>query len=114
MCQYHNHVERQRRGRCENRNFLPIDVDSAAGRLGLEDRGTIRPGAWADLAVFDGQTFRERGTVAAPNLTAQGMVHVLVNVLTFMPPVTHSPASRSLQGATETKRRAAGYFRETS
>ena len=50
-----------------------------AGRLGLEDRGTIRPGAWADLAVFDGQTFRERGTVAAPNLTAQGMVHVLVN-----------------------------------
>ena len=50
-----------------------------AGRLGLEDRGTIRPGAWADLAVFDGQTFRERGTVAAPNLTARGMVHVLVN-----------------------------------
>ena len=44
-----------------------------------KDRGTIRPGAWADLAVFDGQTFRERGTVAAPNLTARGMVHVLVN-----------------------------------
>ena len=50
-----------------------------AGRLGLEDRGTIRPGAWADLAVFDGQIFRERGTIAAPNLTAEGMVHVLVN-----------------------------------
>ena len=50
-----------------------------ASRLGLEDRGTIRPGAWADLAVFDGQTFRERGTIAAPNLTAQDMVHVLVN-----------------------------------
>ena len=50
-----------------------------AGRLGLKDRGTIRPGAWADLAVFNGHTFRERGTIAAPNLTAQGMVHVLVN-----------------------------------
>ena len=41
--------------------------------------GRSAPGAWADLAVFDGQTFRERGTIAAPNLTAQGMVHVLVN-----------------------------------
>ena len=40
MCQYHNHVERQRRGRCENRNFLPIDVDSAAGR----PPGSGRPG----------------------------------------------------------------------
>ena len=50
-----------------------------ASRLGLADRGTIRVGAWADLAIFDPDTFAERGTTFEPNQTASGMVHVLVN-----------------------------------
>ncbi len=50
-----------------------------AGRLGLSDRGVIRKGAWADLAVFDPHAFAERGTMFEPNQTAAGMVHVLVN-----------------------------------
>ena len=50
-----------------------------ASRLGLADRGTIRVGAWADLAIFDPDTFAERGTTFEPNHTATGMVHVLVN-----------------------------------
>ena len=56
-------------------------LTGAAGRSPGSGRtgGRSARGAWADLAVFDGQTFRERGTVAAPNLTARGMVHVLVN-----------------------------------
>ena len=50
-----------------------------ASRLQLKDRGVIRPGACADLAIFDPRTFGERGTLFEPNQTAVGMVHVLVN-----------------------------------
>ena len=55
-----------------------------ASRLGLSDRGVIKPGSWADLAIFDPLTFSERGTVFEPNQLATGMKHVLVNgVLTL-------------------------------
>ena len=50
-----------------------------AERLGLADRGVLTVGSWADLAVFDPETFGERGTLAAPNQLARGMRHVLVN-----------------------------------
>jgi N-acyl-D-amino-acid deacylase len=50
-----------------------------ARRLGLKDRGEIKVGAWADLAIFDPEHFGERGTVFEPNRTASGMAHVLVN-----------------------------------
>lgn len=50
-----------------------------AQRLGLRDRGVIRKGAWADLAVFDPQAFSERGSTFDPNRTAGGMMHVVVN-----------------------------------
>jgi N-acyl-D-amino-acid deacylase len=47
--------------------------------LGLHDRGIVRTGARADLAIFDPAIFAERGTTFAPNQTAIGMRHVLVN-----------------------------------
>lgn len=50
-----------------------------ARRIGLTDRGVIREGAWADLAVFNPDTFGETGTMFEPNQIAAGMVHVLVN-----------------------------------
>jgi N-acyl-D-amino-acid deacylase len=50
-----------------------------ADRLGLTDRGFLRPGANADLVVFDHDEFGERGTTFAPNRPARGVVHVLVN-----------------------------------
>jgi N-acyl-D-amino-acid deacylase len=50
-----------------------------AERLGLSDRGIIKEGAWADLAIFDQNTFAERGTTFEPNQIAAGMRHVLVN-----------------------------------
>jgi N-acyl-D-aspartate/D-glutamate deacylase len=50
-----------------------------AGRLGLRDRGIVREGAWADLAVFEPVVFGERGTMFEPNQVAAGMRHVLVN-----------------------------------
>jgi N-acyl-D-amino-acid deacylase len=50
-----------------------------AARLGLSDRGTLAPRAFADVAVFDPARFAERGTTFEPNQLAEGMVHVLVN-----------------------------------
>ncbi|MBI3977311.1 MAG: D-aminoacylase [Chloroflexi bacterium] len=54
-------------------------TDLPAQRLKLSDRGVLKPGAWADVAVFDPALFGERGTVREPNQLAVGMVHVLVN-----------------------------------
>jgi N-acyl-D-aspartate/D-glutamate deacylase len=50
-----------------------------AARLGIADRGVLRPGAFADVAVFDPERFADRGTTFEPNLLATGMMHVLVN-----------------------------------
>jgi N-acyl-D-aspartate/D-glutamate deacylase len=50
-----------------------------AARLGLSDRGVIRTGVRADLAVFDPQAFREEGTTFDPSRLATGMDTVIVN-----------------------------------
>jgi N-acyl-D-amino-acid deacylase len=50
-----------------------------ASRMGLSDRGILREGARADIAVFDLERTTERGTVEAPSQLATGMAHVLVN-----------------------------------
>jgi N-acyl-D-amino-acid deacylase len=47
--------------------------------LGLRDRGVLRPGAFADVVVFDPARLRERATYAQPRAWAEGMVHVFVN-----------------------------------
>ncbi|HET8605442.1 MAG TPA: amidohydrolase family protein [Gaiellaceae bacterium] len=50
-----------------------------AERIGLADRGVLRQGARADVAVFDPEVFADRGTTFEPNRLAEGMRHVLVN-----------------------------------
>ncbi len=65
--------------------LLPIEeavrkmTSLPAQRMGLADRGLIRPGMAADLAVFDLATLAERATFAAPNRYAAGFTHVVVN-----------------------------------
>jgi N-acyl-D-amino-acid deacylase len=51
----------------------------AARRYRLTDRGLIRPGYAADLAIFDPATIRDRSTYEAGRTLAEGMRHVLVN-----------------------------------
>ncbi|MGH7710648.1 MAG: N-acyl-D-amino-acid deacylase family protein, partial [Gemmatimonadaceae bacterium] len=51
----------------------------AATFLGLPDRGLVRVGFAADLAVFDVPKIRDRATYDAPHQYAEGTVHVLVN-----------------------------------
>jgi N-acyl-D-aspartate/D-glutamate deacylase len=50
-----------------------------ARTLGLEGRGTLEEGAWADIAVFDPAAVRDRATFLEPTLPAEGMRWVLVN-----------------------------------
>lgn len=50
-----------------------------AARLGLRDRGLLRPGMKADIAVLDAGTIADRATFRDPHQYAVGVRHVLVN-----------------------------------
>jgi N-acyl-D-amino-acid deacylase len=51
----------------------------AASRAKLADRGLVRVGMKADLAVFDPQTVRDVATYEDPHHFAEGVAHVVVN-----------------------------------
>ena len=51
----------------------------AADFLRLTDRGYLREGAFADIAVFDRERILDRATYENPHQYAEGTVHVVVN-----------------------------------
>lgn len=50
-----------------------------ATRVGLNDRGILRPGMKADVAIFNPATVRDVSTFVDPTHYSQGVEHVLVN-----------------------------------
>lgn len=50
-----------------------------AARLGLPDRGLLRQGLAADMAIFDAATITDRATFADPHHYSEGVRWVLVN-----------------------------------
>ena len=50
-----------------------------AAVFGIVDRGTIRPGAFADVVVFDPAAIRDAATYTDPQKLAEGVSDVLVN-----------------------------------
>ena len=62
---------------------LPFAIRSMtslpAGVFGLKDRGTLRPGSWADVLIFDPARVRDAATYLEPHQLSEGMEYVLVN-----------------------------------
>jgi N-acyl-D-amino-acid deacylase len=50
-----------------------------ASRLGIADRGLLRPGFKADITIFNPDTIRDRSTFEDPTHYSEGVVHVFVN-----------------------------------
>jgi N-acyl-D-aspartate/D-glutamate deacylase len=50
-----------------------------AQRLGLTDRGLLRPGMKADIAIFNPATVRDLATFERPHQYAEGFSMVIVN-----------------------------------
>ena len=67
-----------------DRNLLKLEdavrkmTSLNAAKLGLTDRGLIRPGAFADLTLFDLGQVIDRSTYQRPSLAPEGIAHVLV------------------------------------
>ncbi len=50
-----------------------------AAQFGLAGRGSIAPGAWADLVIFEPDGIVDRATYERPFVAAAGIRHVVVN-----------------------------------
>ena len=76
-----------------------------ATNLELDSRGFLRPGYFADVAVFDPATIADRATFEKPHQYAVGMKHVLVNGRQVLKDGEHTGATpgRALWGIYKSK-----------
>jgi N-acyl-D-amino-acid deacylase len=64
-----------------------------AANLGLPDRGSLKPGFFADLAIFDPAAIRDHATFETPQRYATGMRHVFVNGVQVLRDSEHTGAT---------------------
>ena len=71
-----------------------------ATNLGLDHRGFIKEGYFADVVVFDPKTIADKATYEAPHQYAVGMKHVFVNGVSVLKDGEHTGAKpgRALWG----------------
>jgi N-acyl-D-amino-acid deacylase len=71
-----------------------------ASNLGLDHRGLLKEGMFADVVVFDPRTIADRATFAEPQQYAIGMKHVFVNGTQVLKDGEHTGATpgRALSG----------------
>jgi dihydroorotase/N-acyl-D-amino-acid deacylase len=50
-----------------------------AARMGIEGRGSLKEGNWADVLVFDPKEFRDHATFTSPANPASGLAYCIVN-----------------------------------
>ena len=76
-----------------------------AANLGLDQRGSIKEGMFADVVVFDPATIMDRATFEKPHQYAVGMKHVFVNGVPVLKDGEHTGAKpgRALWGPGKVK-----------
>jgi N-acyl-D-amino-acid deacylase len=72
----------------------------AAQRVGIDDRGLLKPGMFADITVFDPATIIDRSTYEQPSQIATGVSYVFVNGVPVVDggQVTKALPGRALRG----------------
>jgi N-acyl-D-aspartate/D-glutamate deacylase len=61
------------------REFIERSSALTADTFGIEGRGRLKPGAYADAVVFDPKNYAERATYEQPTIRAVGVRSVVVN-----------------------------------
>ena len=76
-------------------------TSATAARLGIQDRGLVREGMFADVVVFDPASIADRATYERPHQLAVGVDAVLVNgvVVWRGGAPTNALPGRALRGA---------------
>ncbi len=72
--------------------FIRRSSGQTADIIGLEKRGYLKPGHFADIVVFDPNRFAPNATYAAPRELSSGVVHLFVNGQAVIANGAHSGA----------------------